>query len=171
MIEMWMMVTQLIFTSFAGPHNSDSLCFDFSSLSVCYNNLTLCCGTAPDLHNLQKPSTFHMCGLSLPLIFVLQIAPDPLARENKYTVCYRAMNEKYLWGYRWAGTQHLPQFCVGDCCRQLHLSAPSQRIKYASFAEIIVCIPYEPKYQTHFSRRESFPRLLWMTKTYSSIDP
>lgn len=48
---------------------------------------------------------------------------------------------------------------------------PSQRIKYASFAEIIVCIPYESKYQTHFSRRESFPRLLWMTKTYSSIDP
>lgn len=88
------------FTSLARPHNSDTLCFNFYSFAVCYNNLTLSCGAAPDLHNLQKPSKFHMCGLSLPLIFVLQIAPDSLARENKYTVCYRAMNEKYLRGYR-----------------------------------------------------------------------
>lgn len=94
--RMCMVVTQLIFTSLARPHNSDTLCFNFYSFAVCYNNLTLSCGAAPDLHNLQKPSKFHMCGLSLPLIFVLQIAPDSLARENKYTVCYRAMNEKYL---------------------------------------------------------------------------
>lgn len=38
--------------------------------------------------------------------------------------------------------------------------SPNQHIKYASFSEVIVFIPYEPKYQTHFARRESFPCLL-----------
>lgn len=89
-------MTQLILTCFAGPHNLAILCFNFYNLVVCYNNFLLCCGTAPALHNLQKSSKFHMCGLSLPPIFVLQIAPNSLARENKYTMCYRAMNEKCL---------------------------------------------------------------------------
>lgn len=33
---------------------------------------------------------------------------------------------------------------------------PSQRIKYASFAEIIVCIPYESKYQSPFQQTGIF---------------
>jgi hypothetical protein len=37
---------------------------------------------------------------------------------------------------------------------------PNQHIKHASFSEIIVCIPYELRYQTCFTRRESFPGLL-----------
>lgn len=90
-------VTQLPLPCFTEPHNLDVLCWNFYNLLVCYNKFILCCGTtAPDLHNLQKSSKFHMCGLSLALIFVLQIAPNSLARENKYTMCCRAMNEKGL---------------------------------------------------------------------------